>query len=203
MVRCTFSPARAWRPAVVDRLARTLGFTKSTMHQFSRKCGLRREREQPRGAVATGPLHDAWTRSPRPRSDMTARNQAESLHRSAMRSTPEHCQRFAGSVPCQSVICRESVFRPPPPAGHGLRSAPAMAAGKPSPKRLEVRCSPGTEIRRGLCPRCNLAAINAVKPNPSLEARPNIKTPGPRSGLAHFPPRGPGVLLLVPPQLER
>ena len=42
-----------------------------------------------------------------------------------------------------------------------------------------------------------------VRPNPSLEARPNIKTPGPRSGLAHFPPRGPGVLLLAPPQLER
>ena len=42
-----------------------------------------------------------------------------------------------------------------------------------------------------------------VMPNPSLEARPNIKTPGPRSGLAHFPPRGPGVLLSVPPQLER
>ena len=42
-----------------------------------------------------------------------------------------------------------------------------------------------------------------VLPNPSLEARPNIKTPGPRNGLAHFPPRGPGVLLSVPPQLER
>ena len=27
MVRCTFSPARAWRPAVVARLARTLGIT--------------------------------------------------------------------------------------------------------------------------------------------------------------------------------
>ena len=46
-------------------------------------------------------------------------------------------------------------------------------------------------------------SYGAVLPNPSLEARPNIKTPGPRSGLAHFPPRGPGVLLLVPPQLER
>ena len=43
----------------------------------------------------------------------------------------------------------------------------------------------------------------AVRPNPSLEARPNIKTPDPRSGLAHFPPRGPGVLLLAPPQLAR
>ena len=43
----------------------------------------------------------------------------------------------------------------------------------------------------------------AVMPNPSLEARPNIKTPGPRGGRAHFPPRGPGALLSVPPQLER
>ena len=49
----------------------------------------------------------------------------------------------------------------------------------------------------------SVALSYAVLPNPSLEARPNIKTPGPRSGLAHFPPRGPGVLLPVPPQLER
>ena len=48
-----------------------------------------------------------------------------------------------------------------------------------------------------------LPLLPAVMPNPSLEARPNIKTPGPRSGLAHFPPHGPGVLLSVPPQLER
>ncbi len=44
--------------------------------------------------------------------------------------------------------------------------------------------------------------VGSVRPNPSLEARPNIKSPGPRSGLAHFPPHGPGVLLSVPPQLE-
>ena len=42
-----------------------------------------------------------------------------------------------------------------------------------------------------------------VTPNPSLEARPNIKTPGPRSGAGYYPHRGPGVLLSVPPQLER
>ena len=30
MVRCTFSPARAWRPAVVARLARTLGSTNTS-----------------------------------------------------------------------------------------------------------------------------------------------------------------------------
>ncbi len=31
MVRCTFSPARAWRPAAVARLARTLGVTPPTV----------------------------------------------------------------------------------------------------------------------------------------------------------------------------
>ena len=49
----------------------------------------------------------------------------------------------------------------------------------------------------------HLPVTAPVMPNPSLEARPNIKTPGPRSGLAHFPLRGPAVLLSVPPQLER
>ena len=35
MVRCTFSPARAWRPAVVARLARTLGFTQDRPAKFA------------------------------------------------------------------------------------------------------------------------------------------------------------------------
>ena len=43
MVRGTFSPARAWRPAVVARLARTLGSTKTTVNFARRACGLRRE----------------------------------------------------------------------------------------------------------------------------------------------------------------
>ncbi len=33
MVRCTFSPARAWWPAVGDRLARTLGLRKTVMRR--------------------------------------------------------------------------------------------------------------------------------------------------------------------------
>ena len=43
MVRCTFSPARAWRPAVVARLARTLGFRIPRVCCLSRKCACRRE----------------------------------------------------------------------------------------------------------------------------------------------------------------
>ena len=63
--------------------------------------------------------------------------------------------------------------------------------------------SHGVLVNRFMAVRAVLPVANAAVPNPSLEARPNIKTPGPRSGLAHFPPHGPGVLLLVPPQLER
>ena len=173
------------------------------MRYSRKKCGLRRELEQPRGGVATDQRHGTRTQSTGPRSTGSARNQAESLHRRAIRSTPGGRERFAGSVSCQSAGCRESVLRPPPPAGHGLRSASAVAARRSPPRRLARRRTPGTQIRRHLCALRSLAAFIAVKPNPSLEARPNIKTPGPRSGLAHFPPRGPGVLLLVPPQLER
>ena len=68
-----------------------------------------------------------------------------------------------------------------------------------------LRPGAGSVLRR---PRRGFCALHAAHrgralPIPSLEARPNSKTPGPRSGLAHFPPRGPGVLLSVPPQLER
>ena len=48
------------------------------------------------------------------------------------------------------------------------------------------------------------AAVHQVRPNPSLEARPNGRPPGPgRRYAVHFRQPGPGVLPLVPPQLER
>ena len=44
----------------------------------------------------------------------------------------------------------------------------------------------------------------ALRPNPSFEARPNGKPPGPgRWYGVHFHRPGPGGLPLVPPQLER
>jgi hypothetical protein len=43
----------------------------------------------------------------------------------------------------------------------------------------------------------------AETPNPSFEARPNGKPPGPAPGEAYHPSAGPGALPLVPPQLER
>ena len=48
-----------------------------------------------------------------------------------------------------------------------------------------------------------LAAAKAT-PNPSFEARPNGRPPGPgRRYAVHFRQPGPGVLPLVPPQLKR
>ena len=49
-----------------------------------------------------------------------------------------------------------------------------------------------------------VSVLQPVRPNPSFEARPNGKTPGPGHGYGvHFPWPGPGVLPSVPPQLER
>ena len=42
-----------------------------------------------------------------------------------------------------------------------------------------------------------------ARPNPSFEARPNGKPPGPAPGEVYHPSAGPGILPSVPPQLER
>lgn len=41
------------------------------------------------------------------------------------------------------------------------------------------------------------------RPNPSVEARPNGKAPGPTPGVVYHPSAGPGTLPSVPPHLER
>jgi hypothetical protein len=43
VVRGALSPARAWRPAVVSRLPRTLGIRNTVVQYSSRKCAIRRE----------------------------------------------------------------------------------------------------------------------------------------------------------------
>jgi hypothetical protein len=44
---------------------------------------------------------------------------------------------------------------------------------------------------------------STVRPNPSVEARPNGKTPGPAPGVVYHPSAGPGASPSVPPHLER
>ena len=100
---------------------------------------------------------------------------------------------FLGPAAARSAVASFSLVR----GGRQVRGKPAWSAQSGLPSFFFTKFS---------CPSGTLHVFplpHTVLPNPSLEARPNIKTPGPRSGLAHSPPHGPGVLLLVPPQLKR
>ena len=62
----------------------------------------------------------------------------------------------------------------------------------------------GSRAKVACCNRTEGSPLRAVLPNPSLEARPNGRPPGPgRRYAVHFRQPGSGVLPLVPPQLER
>ena len=65
-------------------------------------------------------------------------------------------------------------------------------------------CSLGTVVQAaGKAQTPGRLQRHQPRPNPSLEARPNGKPPGPAPGCAYHPSAGPGVLPSVPPQLER
>ena len=92
-----------------------------------------------------------------------------------------------------------------PAASATQEASPSHRAGggRVAFRAAQAPAPPGSHCENTIASPSSVALSYAVLPNPSLEARPNIKTPGPRSGLAQFPPRGPGALLSVPPQLER
>ena len=63
---------------------------------------------------------------------------------------------------------------------------------------------PAAYARRSSRPTSmSFSSCRAPQANPSVEARPNGKPPGPPTGHAHFPSGGPGGLPSVPPHLER
>ena len=169
------------------------------MRHSSRKCGLRRDLEQPRGSMAIDQRYDARAQYPGPHIENSARNPAEALQRSAVPSGSEGRERFAGSISCESVSCRESVCLPPPLAGHRLRSASEAAARKSTSRRLARRCVKGTQIRHNLRALRNLAVFYPVKPNPSFKPSSNGVPRGPGQRYAvHFRRPGPRVTPLVP-----
>ena len=68
--------------------------------------------------------------------------------------------------------------------------------------------APGGGISQlcGTSKRANICAGNEdlmAMPNPSFEARPNGKPPGPPAAFVYHAAVGPGVLPSVPPQLKR
>jgi hypothetical protein len=62
-----------------------------------------------------------------------------------------------------------------------------------------------SEYRRGtLGPEAiEMVKLRTTRSNPSVEARPNGKPPGPRGSPGYHPSRGPGALPSAPPHLER
>ena len=92
------------------------------------------------------------------------------------------------SAPAATRCARRSVIAGPAAAGYRHRYLGSRDGAVP------VACGAKGNARR----------LRAVLPNPSFEARPNGKPPGPGRWYAvHFHRPGPGVLPLVPPQLER
>jgi len=208
VVRCTFSPVRAWRLAVGPASTRTLGLATESVQCSSRISACRRElnsheaaadseeagrRATPRCAAAPsrgiGKHKDrrlvVGTTLTQVAKAMTGNRRAASEHRAAWEAII--FSRFVGS-------------------------ATGASADSQGSRRLECwprhRRRRGVGRRRGGAPETTKASqVQAVarraRPNPSSEARPNGIAPGPRGTKAYHVLRGPGAMPLVPPQLER
>ena len=128
------------------------------------------------------------------------RNALAARYRSKNCSKKLRASRAAIVVPETVVVVQ---FTKPVASAQEASHQHRAGGGRVTFRTDQAPASPGSRRENTTASPSSVALSYAVLPNPSLEARPNIKTPGPRSGLAHFPPRGPGVLLSVPPQLER
>ena len=128
------------------------------------------------------------------------RNRLVARCRSKNCSKKLRASRAAIVVPETVVVVQ---FTKPAASAGGFAPSSRAGGGRVTFRAAQAPAPPGSHSENTIASPSSVALSYAVLPNPSLEARPNIKTPGPRSGLAHSPPRGPGILLLVPPQLER
>ena len=189
MVRGTFSPARAWRPAAGARLARTLGNTISTAAaQESRTAKMQLQHP----ASMLNEADDTSSTAPQ---------------RGAGRGIAKHLSTSIGkALRALNIRCRSSAFS---------KSVLGTAAVQPKCRILifrsdggMVNCS-GTAVF-GMSPSCGRSVVVVptsaradrappVLPNPSLKWSPNGGPRGPgRRYPVHFRQPGPGVLPLSP-----
>ena len=96
------------------------------------------------------------------------------------------------------------------PAWHCLRTMPRLArlplALQGRDSLLYNRQGASSRFAQANCTTLAKARFRGAAqagPNPSVEARPNGKPPGPRGREAYHVPRGPGALPSVPPHLKR
>ena len=196
MVRCTFSPARAWRPTVVARLARTLGSAMQVLQCSSRVSACRRELNtheaaKPQGIGLLSP-QDQGSRSIPP----LRANDALCPHI----KDKELLWQLVGLL-CVGTLGFQPVCRAAAPTSsrqstgrcrrleHLERSRSQRGAG-------DALCAPA----RATGPwQAHLRGKHrAALPNPSLKRSPNGGPPGPCGAVGYPAPHGPGVPPLAP-----
>ena len=128
--------------------------------------------------------------------------EAESLSVSGIRASAESLITVLGdSVPAyqDSVVAMRHRLhaRRSPCQRNAPANARSWAATQPPPTRCRARPLPWRSTRMQFPCQAH------VRPNPSVEARPNGVAPGPRGRGADHRPRGPGATPSVPPHLKR
>jgi hypothetical protein len=183
VVLCTFSPARAWRPAVAARLARTLGCAIG--------CNLTFRAAQLTTAVQ---MHfSAFARCRRSfgfSATLIARMRSRATEGSASRS-------YVVESPCpveevSSWFHRRSQSVPEPFVGSGGGKSSISVGHQRSPCLLSV-------FMASWCPmQGTTSSAPRAQPNPSLKRSANGRLPGPPAAVVYSASVGPGTLPLSP-----
>ena len=209
MVRGTFSPARAWRPAVVARLAQTLG-RKNHEHQMPRV-----QNATSRGQVRKSVRCVRFAQPAVAGSQFVGR-----ARRRAARRTPQSKTRLRPliSLPTHLSHAAKSAMESGEYFKSSLLSHSHARSGSSWPQ-LPAMLWPFTGTHAGAIPcRCLAGDFTRVmllhvssfvfpcaprqqlslRPNPSFKRSAQGRPPGPLCGAQHFPQRGPGGLPLAP-----
>jgi hypothetical protein len=199
-----FSQARAWRPAVVARLARTLGIRNAPVPCSTRKCAFRRERSSHEAAEPPAPSSHRLLGHGRLRiNTMDPLNsvpaaQVLAHHESQLE---EAALLRLASDPDPSVLrWLSAAFRPT----SSYQTSTGAVRDRREGRGGKVGCSRGAHRRRGL-PRVLLSwrgsgsriarmqllplrLSRALMPNPSLKPSPNSvpRQPASAGPAAHF-----------------
>ena len=211
MVRGTFSPARAWRPAVVYRLAQTLGSAGQAVQYSSRISALRRglnSHEAAKPRTANNPQQRPWS--------LTIVGCERTLpHRVSVGFIRQSGTVLASIVQARTTKTWRHFARSPHlPAREALIFGQFVGALHPTgqtfidhqSRRLQFLARQG--LRRGARSTCcgvrgvtmpwraqHQRSLGAALPNPSLNRSANGRPPGPGWWYAvHFHQPGPGVL---------
>ena len=205
MAHGAFSPARAWRPAVVARLARTLGSEGTALHCSSRVSAWRRELNS----------HNAASREHRAHREALGGPATTAAISALGKDKLQHVQRVDlgkelnpnDRVPLRQL---EPLHCVGGPEFQSVGRAAAAGIGKSFQRRLARRLEYVVHHRqlRGAGSTCGspskdskvalLSSRHPSLPNPSFKPSPNSKMPGPRSSPYHHLQRGPGIFLSGP-----